>query len=712
MRKKTTIVWPFGRGLSSLVAVALVHSLLLDGPLKAVSDSLERTCGPAISIGFLLAYGMVVYYAVYISVIPRLLRYVYGESVLVGKSNGMSEIQTLRITFLGYMNKAIQAYKERKSRSQLLADILVLRDTLTEHRQFSKRQRRNLARLNCRHTSIVSSYKRLKSDLEVEQVRYGHVLSSLEEANEENLALELRVFSLTDDLATMERLLQTERHERTELEGRLETEKLGRAGLNGLLQVEKRSRLAQEDLLNAETDKCSELEERLKAETREHYELEILIKNAYKEVAHSAGLRLNNDTMSVSQKLTKMLLQFNRQQREAKALQGTLDAAHSDVCARGTLASQLEKEKRALIRAAEDKDAMIVELNIDKERLLGANAREAVKVIKLLSREDDLISDRDCAKMEAARLREENDELRRAGLDKDQQIENMGRQITDLHGYTDVLMDVLRDEKIENLEMDTKMDALQYKVHSLQNNVVDKNATIATLNSQISTLQTSYSALQVSHTALQDSCAALQGSYTALQDSCTALQDSNASLQNSNTSLQNSIDAFWGSIDFANLEYSVNNKTIATLQDRVHGLRNDVLEKDEAIITLKNQNVTLQKSIDAFHGAFDLANLKYLAKIKVIATLENQIRGLQDDAVGKDEIIITLRNENTTLQNSVDAFYGSIDFANLEGLVKDEMIAKLEGENRAKDEQISVLENKVKAFRGNARLGSPVVRRP
>ncbi|TFY67776.1 hypothetical protein EVJ58_g1410 [Rhodofomes roseus] len=697
MRKESSILWSsrFGRGLSSLAATVLLQSVFLDGPLKAAFEFLGRKYGSSVAIGFLLVYGVSVYSVVYFGVIPRLLGYVGGARPGTIMSSGTRpKIQELPGTVLALVKRAIRAYRERKSRSQLLSDILFLSDTLTEHRHFARRHRQAHSQLQRRHAKFVTGYKNAQSDLEVEQVKHNQILASLNQALGENTALESRTFALMDDLAATERLLRIERLECKELDGLLQAETSGRLELEGRLETETRER--------------SEVEGRLHTETHERSELEALVNNAYMEVARTMGLRLDTDSMSPAEKLAKVLQQFQKQKTEADELQDALESVRFEVEVRDASIAELESETDVLFEAGKKKDAIIATLSVDKERLLRDKLHKAKAIKEFKAREDQLVQERiglDVTIMQLgeqkaqllaevqnkdvviAKLGGQNDGLRCSGEDKDQLITALKDSNQCLHESRDKFSAELTDEKLNNIAKDKTIDALKEQVRELKSTVTEKDETIVTLKHDVTDLQDSSAKLQDSNAKLQDSNAKLQDANATLQTSVTALQTSVNTLENSITALQASLDSL-------NFECLAKDKTIAALEDRVHGRNKGVLEKFEDIVTLRNDNAALQAFIDSLPGDIEFADLEVRAKDAVNVMLHAKIGGLQNNAAEKDKTISTLRNEITTLQTSIDAFQDSMEFASLEGSAKSEAIIVLKNE-------ITTLKASVNASQGS-----------
>ncbi|KZT73658.1 hypothetical protein DAEQUDRAFT_762095 [Daedalea quercina L-15889] len=565
MRQKSTILWSLNRGIPSLVITALVQSLLLDGPLKAASDDLGRAFGPLVPVSFLLVCGVFVYSAVYFGVFPLLSAYVFPPSIPAKESICKSRFQVLLHVMLAYIDEAIDTYMNRKSRSQLLAEILFLRDTLAEHRSVSRGRKKALSRLRRRHARVVAGYKNLKGDFEIEQTKYHDTLMSLSEAKEEITAWEFRVIILEHDVTASERALEIAKQDRSNLEEALRSEQHKRSEVDAVYQDEKA--------------KQSELDERLHTEMHQSPELEQLIEGAYVEVARALGLRLDTSSLSSAEKLAKMVQQTQRLRTESHSLQGTLESALFDGSAKESMINELEEENRVLAATVEDKGKEIAALSEKNDRLLHETSGMGAEISQLNEDKDQLIRDVSDRDAEIARLHKKKANLVRAGLHKD------------------AIIAQLDEEKAQRLPLALAKDA-----------------------------------------------------------------------------------------------------EIAILGEENKRLRCKASEQDKTTSELMNG---LQQKVDAACSTLESKDLELHAKDKVIAVLQEEVRGLQGTAVEKDELIATLGNQNNALQNSVDAFNGSIDTMHFEALTKNVTIAKLEEQNSAKDVQIAVLEERVDAFRGS-----------
>lgn len=423
------------------------------------------------------------------------------EVPLLGTPSHSFSAQGLRLTLIS-------------TAPQLEADMLLMRDTLAEHRSLCKRQREAFIQLDRRHARTIDAYRMLK---ETGREKYEGALRRLAEAKEEILAWELRGFLAGQDLSASDEALKKARHERLILEGFLE----------------------------AEERNCSSLDEQLQAERTARTGLEQLLDDAYVEVARAMGLRLDTGSMSSADKLERMLRQFRMMRMDNDALQGTLEPVLFDGCAKDAMISELETDNDALAEAASEKDKVISALNEEKDQLL--------------SEASDL-------HMEVDQVVQENGRLTRAGLDKDTIIATLSEQkaqwILTSHvqdAENAALGEANARLHCENLAKDRKISELEDDNQRLQETTDASSCSLAPHRSE--------------NQADGEIIAALKGNIRGLQASALEKDREIAMLGDRNSGLRNLVDALHDSFLGVQGDIMTKDMQIKALKETVEALR-------------------------------------------------------------------------------------------------------------------------------------------
>ena len=418
---------------------------------------------------------------------------------------------------------------------QLEAEILLMRDTLAEHRSLSKRHRAAFLQLDRQHARAIDAYRALK---ETQRSKSEGARKRLAEAKEELLAWELHVFLVDRDLAAADEALKNEKRERLALESALEAEKRSYSSLDGQLQAEKTART----------------------------ELEQLVNNAYTEVAHAMGLRLDTGSMSSADKLERMLRQFRMMRTDNDALHSTLESVLFDGCAKDAMISELESENGALAEAGNKKDEVITTLTEEKDQLLCEAAELRAEVDRVIRENGRLTRtglDKDATiaalseqkaqwilashvqDAENAVLGEANARLHRENLAKDRKISELEDVEERLHGAIDALSRSLASCHFEDQAKDKRIVALKENIRSLQESATKKDEVIVMLGERNDGLQNSVT------NALYNS-ARRPRSDSIVKDARIRI-------------LQETVDALHGSLDFVYLEQKARRQAVCVL---------------------------------------------------------------------------------------------------------------------------------------------------
>ncbi|KAI0725558.1 hypothetical protein C8Q72DRAFT_850930 [Fomitopsis betulina] len=400
---------------------------------------------------------------------------------------------------------------------QLEAEVLLLRDTLAEHRSLSRSQRTTLTQLVNSHARAIDACRTLQ---DAERTKYGGAIKRLAEAKEEILAFEFRVFIIDQDLATLDLELKKEKHERLGVEAALEMEKRDRSSLDGQLQIEKASRVELGQQLN----------------------------DAYAEVASAMGLCLDTEsTVSLADKLERMMRRFRTVRTDNDALQVTLESALFDSCTMDATIAELESENSILADAGDEKDKSIEAFNTEKTQLL----------------------------REASELRVEVDQLARAGLDKDAVITKLAeeklRWVLASHVW-DAENTILREEntrlscdirvkdgKISELvdekqRLQETVDAFSCSLVSYNFEDRAKDETIGALKDEIRLMEDSIVEKDEAAAMLGECIDRLRGSSEALCNTIERLQDESLVKDMRVKMSEEMLDALHESLEFVYLE--------------------------------------------------------------------------------------------------------------------------------------------------------------